>query len=383
MKNEKILIVEDEMVISALIEETLHKIGFSNIEMADSAGRATELMTANDYDIVLMDIKLGRGTDGIDVVNSVQEKKPVPVIYVSGNSDNKTVNKAKATMPYGFLTKPISENDLRIQIDLLLYKEGIKKQDEEELRQKTNLYDSSCTGLQLTLNLDGGILAASPHIARITGKPAYMYTNKTIGNAGFDRQFYTLLNSMLYLVKNSEQREFYRTVNSPYIGERPVRVDVVANGFFSFQFRFTDLSEKTRSAYLKDSNREIAIASDNKEILQGFRALPFLLSDFHLAAELQSEEAIGQYLKAGKNGILVLDTDMPGIQNLLKRAQEFSAIRKLLLVSVTGNEQLDNIPSALYDGYISKTASDATIQEAIEALRSGKHFYDPALAAVR
>jgi response regulator RpfG family c-di-GMP phosphodiesterase len=59
MMNERILIVEDEMIISATIEETLNKIGYANIETAFNAKKAKELMNSKGYDLVLMDVKLG------------------------------------------------------------------------------------------------------------------------------------------------------------------------------------------------------------------------------------------------------------------------------------------------------------------------------------
>jgi two-component system, response regulator PdtaR len=123
MKKERILIIEDEILISAGIQEMLNKFGYVNIESADNAEKGTELLTNNNYDIVLMDIHLGQGADGIDLITEMKKKKKeVPVIYLTGNYDMITLNKAKTTTPLAFITKPVSETNLRIQLDLFTKK---------------------------------------------------------------------------------------------------------------------------------------------------------------------------------------------------------------------------------------------------------------------
>lgn len=243
MKKEKILIVEDEMIISATIEETLNNIGYHNIETAYNAKTASELLHKNNYDLVLMDINLGKGADGVDVIAGIKEKKEVPVIYVTGNSDNKTVSKAKTTTPYGFINKPINEVNLKIQLDLAFYKEKIKKLDIDVSYLIENIYEGGCTGLNITLSLDGNILYLSPHIRTITGRQASAYVNKMIGNAGFDKEFYDLLRNMLDTVINSEQRNFYGSIYSPYFGQRAMKINVAEQYPFSFTFHFTDITE--------------------------------------------------------------------------------------------------------------------------------------------
>ena len=127
MENIKILIVEDEAVIAMSMQEKLNNIGYSNIDSAFTEKEANGLLNNNNYDLVLMDVKLGGNIDGIDIVNAVKEKIDLPVIYVTGNSDSKTVQKAKLSTPYGFLKKPVHEADLKIQMEIALHKEKVKK----------------------------------------------------------------------------------------------------------------------------------------------------------------------------------------------------------------------------------------------------------------
>ncbi|MGV2481307.1 UNVERIFIED_CONTAM: response regulator, partial [Salmonella enterica subsp. enterica serovar Weltevreden] len=59
------------MIISATIEESLNKIGYYNIEIAFNAQKAFELIDRNTCDVILMDINLGKGKDGIDVIEEI------------------------------------------------------------------------------------------------------------------------------------------------------------------------------------------------------------------------------------------------------------------------------------------------------------------------
>jgi two-component system, response regulator PdtaR len=120
MKAERILIIEDEAIISECIKEILNNLGYRHVESADNAAAGLEILRRNDYDVVLMDINLGEGTDGIDIINELKKTKKVPVIYLTGNSDPLTLGKAKTTLPVAFITKPVSETNLRVQLELFL-----------------------------------------------------------------------------------------------------------------------------------------------------------------------------------------------------------------------------------------------------------------------
>lgn len=123
MRKEKVIIVEDEAVISMLLEETLQNLGYSEITVTHRAEDAERLLKNDPFDIILMDINLGGTQDGIDLILSLNEVNQwTPVIYITGNSDFKTFTKAKHSNPANFLIKPVNENNLMIQLELALYK---------------------------------------------------------------------------------------------------------------------------------------------------------------------------------------------------------------------------------------------------------------------
>ncbi len=380
MREEKILIVEDEMIISATIEESLNKIGYDNIEIAFNARKATELIELNTYDVILMDINLGKGKDGIDVVQEIQKKKAVPVIYITGNSDNKTLSKAKTTLPGGFIVKPINETDLRVQLELLLHREKVKRIELEENEQIVNLYSKDLNKMAMTLSLDGSIMYVTPHIYKITGKHTHEYTNKKIASAGFEKEFYELLENTLNEVKQSSERSFYGTIYSPYIGKRVVNIKVTANGFFSYQFHFYDITDELYHAAENTGALNVAIASTNQAIVNRFQAVTELVKYVRFAGEMNTPDAVKAYLKSGKDGVLMLDVELTGLAELLEQEAGNNSVKKILIASADSESHLiHTYKPGHYDGYISKTANDATMLKLFEVLLNNKSYYDKTL----
>jgi len=124
MKNTKILIVEDEILIAEYILELLHHELFENVIMAHSAADATRAMSDYDPDIILMDINLNGVNAGIELAK--QKNYNASVIYLTGQYDNDLVSKAFKTNPASYLTKPIKKNDLIAAIKLIIYKQEPK-----------------------------------------------------------------------------------------------------------------------------------------------------------------------------------------------------------------------------------------------------------------
>ena len=221
MREEKILIVEDEMTISAAIKESLYKIGYNHIEIAFSAEKAVELIEQNFYDVILRGLKPDR-KDGMDVIEETRKIKDVPVIYVTSHTD---------------------KTDLQVQLELLLHREKLKRIALEEKEQLAHLYTGDLSGMMMTLNLDGRILYVTPHIYKITGKHTDEYINKTLAMAGFEKTFYEFLEKTFKEAKNFGKRNFYGTIYSPYIGQRMVNIKIVANGCYFYHLQIDDVTD--------------------------------------------------------------------------------------------------------------------------------------------
>lgn len=114
----KILIVEDEMIIAANISLQLSSLGYEVTGITPRGEEALISIKQDQPDIVLMDISLKGDMDGIETVQTMQKDFDIPVIYLTANADDSNFNRAKATHPYAFISKPFKKLDLQRAIEL-------------------------------------------------------------------------------------------------------------------------------------------------------------------------------------------------------------------------------------------------------------------------
>jgi signal transduction histidine kinase len=122
MKAQSILIVEDENIVALDMRMRLEAMGYKVVDIVDTGEQATESVTARKPDLVLMDIKLKGDQDGIEAASQLRETSEVPVIFVTAFTDERTLDRAKRVSPYGYIVKPFHERELRIAIELAIYK---------------------------------------------------------------------------------------------------------------------------------------------------------------------------------------------------------------------------------------------------------------------
>jgi CheY-like chemotaxis protein len=123
----KVLIVEDEIISAMDIEQSLKDLGYEMVESASSGQVAIEKAAYMAPDLVLMDIKLSGSMDGVEAAKRIQARFDIPVIYLTAHSDNETLQRAKLSEPYGYILKPFTEQELRIAIEMALYRHKMEK----------------------------------------------------------------------------------------------------------------------------------------------------------------------------------------------------------------------------------------------------------------
>jgi len=121
MIKEKILIVEDEFIVAHDLKMILQRAGYFVVGIADSVKKARAIIDQHAVDLVLLDIYLKGRLTGIDLAHDLM-KRQVPFIYISANSNEKVLEAAKSTSPYGFIVKPYREQDVLLSIDIARYR---------------------------------------------------------------------------------------------------------------------------------------------------------------------------------------------------------------------------------------------------------------------
>ena len=120
-----VLIVEDEPVIATDIEMTLTGADYTVVGIAYSSTKALDLLHRFRPDIVLLDIAIKGDKDGIDIAAIINDKYKVPFIYITSFADRETLERAKATLPYGYIVKPFKDKDIISAIEMAIYRHAM------------------------------------------------------------------------------------------------------------------------------------------------------------------------------------------------------------------------------------------------------------------
>ena len=130
----KIFIVEDEMIIGANISLQLSKLGYEVTGIVSRGEEALEHIKQNKPDIVLMDIQLKGKLDGIQTAEAIKQSYPIPIIFLTANSDDVHFNRAKGTKPAAFISKPFRNIDLQRAIELTISRLMTNESESNELK---------------------------------------------------------------------------------------------------------------------------------------------------------------------------------------------------------------------------------------------------------
>ncbi len=152
MKNKKILVVEDEILVAKDIQTTLTDLGYSCPEIASNHGEAIQKTKEIVPDLVILDIKLNGGKDGIKTAEMINKEFDLPIIYLTAYADKETLKRAKITEPAGYILKPFEERELHSNIEMAFYKHEM----ERERIIRNEAIESSINGILLS-DLDGNI----------------------------------------------------------------------------------------------------------------------------------------------------------------------------------------------------------------------------------
>lgn len=118
----RVLIVEDEKIIAADLEESLTEMGYDVCGVTASGEEALQMGREFDPDVVMMDIKLEGDLDGIETARYMKQLMNLPVVFLSAFSDDEILTRAEKTEPFGFLVKPFQPQELSATIRMASYK---------------------------------------------------------------------------------------------------------------------------------------------------------------------------------------------------------------------------------------------------------------------
>ena len=152
MQKKRILIVEDEAVISLYIQTSLENLGFEICGHVITGEEAVQKAGELEPDIILMDIVLQGAMDGIEAATIIRDRFGIPVIYMTGNADISTVTRARDSAPYGYVLKPIDLLHLFSTIDTVINRRDLELRLTESEEKFRAISENISEGVALTID---------------------------------------------------------------------------------------------------------------------------------------------------------------------------------------------------------------------------------------
>lgn len=168
MEKAQVMVVEDEGLVALSLEKKLTDLGYSVSAVVASAEEAIQKALEFKPDIILMDIMLRGGTDGITAAYRIREHIDLPIVYLTAYSDTKTIERAKGTEPFGYLIKPFEERELFTTIETALYKHAMERRLKASEKWFSTALRSIGDGVIATTPR-GSVSFANPVAEKLTG----------------------------------------------------------------------------------------------------------------------------------------------------------------------------------------------------------------------
>ena len=106
--SKKAIIVEDNLILSVLYQNYLKEMVFKTVGEIRDGETAVKLVKKYNPDVVIMDIMLEGEINGIEAARHIREFSEVPIIFITGNSDISTINKAREVSNSDFIPINVS-----------------------------------------------------------------------------------------------------------------------------------------------------------------------------------------------------------------------------------------------------------------------------------
>ena len=118
MKRLKVLNEYDEVIIADYLKDILTGFGVREVCLAHSKKDAIKLLHEIKPDVALLDIRMEKELDGLELGDYINANFQIPFIYITAHSDMAMIKKIVKTMPAAYITKPFKKSDLFASLNL-------------------------------------------------------------------------------------------------------------------------------------------------------------------------------------------------------------------------------------------------------------------------
>ena len=178
MSEGRILVIEDEELVAADIVRCLQRHGHTVCGVASNGPEALEMALREHPQLVLMDIHLGGGTNGIETALQLRETIGTPVIFLTGITEREIFEQAKASKPLGYLIKPFQSEQLATMVEIALENASLQQSLAASENKFRTLTENS-PDIILRMDAAGRFVYANSGAADLFGVPLETLTGRT------------------------------------------------------------------------------------------------------------------------------------------------------------------------------------------------------------
>lgn len=172
----KILIVEDDHLISQSVKDILGLLEHEVVGIADNANDAIDLCNNHSPDLALLDIQIAGDIDGVELAELIRDQFDIPFIFTTAYADNATISRAREMGPFGYLVKPYGVKEVNAAIQIAKASFDRLKKAEKANANMSKIIDNS-----LFLKVDSKLVKIE-EILYIEAKGDYaLFKTKTKG----------------------------------------------------------------------------------------------------------------------------------------------------------------------------------------------------------
>lgn len=272
-----ILIVDDDIISARLLQNILRQNDYNVLPIANNGKEGIKIASELHPDIIFMDIQMPGELDGIDAGTLIQQELNIPVVYITGDDDQRTFSRALQTNPTGYIIKPFQADNLIMVLEMAIFRHTMT----EKLRANEELLSVTMKSIAdgvVSTDQDGNIVFFNAAAEKLTDlqlsevqninfRQALNLINET-GAPLFpeekegDQLLDPIYGEGIFICKNNNQLPISYSL-------APIRDD--KNEFRGYIFSFRDISLiKKAENELKNMNRilEEKVARRTEELRQ-------------------------------------------------------------------------------------------------------------------
>ncbi len=168
INSKRIMIVEDEGITALRIENVLTAMGHTVTSVEVNGRDAIKHALTEKPDLILMDIGLAGDIDGIEASRQIGSHIDIPVVYITAFADEKILDQIRATEPFGYICKPFNDHELRMAIEIALFKNTMESQLKKQ-NELLNIIIDSLTHPFYVINVADYTIKYANSAARVSG----------------------------------------------------------------------------------------------------------------------------------------------------------------------------------------------------------------------